>query len=297
MPRAVVHLGLPKTGTTSFQAACRDYADLLAEEGILYPTDDWLTFRDAMQHQALAVRLSEGTPESIDDDVRRLRELAEGYDTLLLSAERFSSLFHIEANHARMAAFRESLNQRFDQVTFVVTIRGDRSILRSTFKTKIDGQGVRNDAPAQIRKDIEGFYRMNRAIAATFGSQLKVLRFEELIADSFPASLLRACVGRELELPDVKRNSSDEKDATRFVLSNVRMLLFHVLGEPTPNTPKVRQALWEFEQGVTIEPEVHHKLREMIDAWVDKEVDAALVDSRDSLEEIYAPLLAPAVRG
>ena len=33
MTAAVVHIGLPKTGTTSFQSACRSQADALADVG------------------------------------------------------------------------------------------------------------------------------------------------------------------------------------------------------------------------------------------------------------------------
>jgi hypothetical protein len=293
MTSAVVHIGLPKTGTTSFQSACRSQADALADAGVLYPLDDWLTFGDALQHQALAVRLSRGTPESIEEDVRQLREQTEGYDALLLSAERMAALLHEPANAPRMKAFRESLNRHFDRVEFVCAIRSDRSILKSTLKTKIDGQGMRADGSAQIRREIAGFYFMNRAIVETFGEQLKVLRFEDLIADRFPRSLFRACVGFDVDLPEERRNASDRKDATRFLLSNIRLLLVQVLGEPTPNTPKVNRATREFEQGIAISPEVHARLREMIDGWIEKEVDAALRDSQESLEAIYAPYLMP----
>lgn len=294
MTAAVVHIGLPKTGTTSFQSACRSQADALADVGVLYPLDDWLTLGDALQHQGLAVRLSRGTPESIETDVRRLRELAEGYETLLLSAERFAALLHEPDNGPRMRAFRESLNRHFDRVEFVCAIRSDRSILKSTLKTKIDGQGMRPDGPAHIRREVQGFYHMNRAIVETFGDQLKVLRFEDLIAEPFPLSLLRACVGIEIDLPDEKRNSSDVKDARRFLMSGIRLLLVQALGEPTPNTPNVRLAAREFEEGITISPEVHRRIRDLLDAWIEKEVDAALLDNQESLAAIYAPYLASA---
>lgn len=262
--------------------------------GILYPCDEWLMYRGATQHQALAVRIARGNLQSIEDDASKLRELSEGFDTLFLSSERFAGDLRSRANAARMATFRDALNRQFDQVEFVVAIRRDRRLLASMLKTKIVGSGMRMDATPFVREEMNGFYVMNRAIVDTLGEQLKVFRFESLVADPFPTSLFRASTGSDFQLSNQKRNASDERDPTLFLMSNVRILMFHVLGEPVLNTPAVTRAMNEIRRGIEVSPEVKAKLRDTLDSWIEKEVDAALADSNETLEDIYAPLLARA---
>lgn len=287
MPAAVVHIGLPKTGTTSFQLACMHGRAALAKHGVLYPTDDWLMFPGAALHQALALRVARGSSESIDEDVVRLRQAAEGYDAVLLSAERFALMLHDSKSIEAMKTFRASLERRFDQVRFVCVIRSDRSILRSALREKIEGHGFPPDGAAFVRKHVEGFYRMNRAVQQTLGGCLSALRFEDLIAQPFPASLLKACVGVDADLPDVKTNASEQKDARRFLMSAVRMMLFNYLGESTAYAPRIDAAYQRILAGLHLDPAVDAELSRMLDEWMDRQLNETLATSADSLDSIY----------
>lgn len=296
MTRAVLHIGLAKTGTSSLQRACFEASQAFASEGILYPTDDWVMDQTSVHHFPLAMRIGDGTRQSIDDDVRKLQELSAGFETLFLSSERFSAEFRAPGKTRRMGFFRDSLNRRFDQVEFVVVIRSDRSLLRSMLKTKIEGFGMRNGRPF-VRQVASELYQINQAIVATLGDQLKVMRFEDLVAEPFPNSLVRACTGRDFALPNLKKNVSADSDPMRFLMSGVRALLFHSLGEPLPNTPTINRALNEIRQGITITPAATAKLRETLHAWIDAEADLALAEIGQSLEEIYTPLMTRPMGG
>lgn len=287
MPAAVVHIGLPKTGTTSFQLACMQGRAELAKQGVLYPTDDWAMFPGAALHQALALRIANGTPESIDEDVARLRQAAEGYRTLLLSAERFAVMLNNPKNVATMQTFRDALERQFDSVEFVCVVRSDRAILRSALREKIEGRGMPADGADYVRSHVAGFYRMNRAVVQALSGRLRVLRFEDLVAKPFPASLLDACTGIGHQLPDLKTNASDQKDARRFLMSAVRMALYNYLGESTPYAPKIDEAYRRVFAGMTLDPTVDEELSRMLDEWMDRQLNETLATNADSLESIY----------
>lgn len=287
MPRAVVHLGLPKTGTTSFQLACMQSRDALAKQGVLYPTDDWAMFPGAALHQALALRVANGTPASIDEDVARLRQAASGYRTMLLSAERFAVMLNNPNNIGAMRTFREALERRFDEVEFVCVVRSDRALLRSALREKIEGRGMPLDGADYVRKHVESFYRMNRAVVEALSGRLRVLRFEDLVAKPFPASLLKACTGIEAGLPDLKTNASEQKDARRFLMSAVRTAVFNALGESTPYAPRVEEAYQRMFAGLRLDRATDEEITRMFDEWSDRQLNEALSTNADSLEAIY----------
>jgi hypothetical protein len=295
MPAAVVHIGLPKTGTTSFQLACMQGRDALAKQGVLYPTDDWAMFPGASLHQALALRVANGTPASIEEDVARLRQAAEGFSTLLLSAERFAVMLNNPKNVAAMQTFREALQRHFGRVQFVCVVRSDRAILKSALREKIEGRGMPSDGADYVRKHVESFYRMNRAVTQALAGSLRALRFEKLIAEPFPASLLRACTGIDAGLPDLKTNASEQKDARRFLMSAVRMALFNVLGESTPYAPRIDAAYQRIFAGLHLDPTIDGEISRMLDEWMDRQLNEALATNADSLDSIYdlTPLVPP----
>jgi hypothetical protein len=286
MTTAIIHLGLPKTGTTSLQVACAKGSEALVERGILYPRDEYLTY-GAIQHQALAVGVGSESIDWIDQTVRRMRQTAEGHPLLFISSERFAALLNNPASYDRMRAFRDALNREFDRVEFVCTIRSERALLTSTIRTKLDGHGMPLDGTAFVQTEVANFYEMNRAIAEIFAGQLRVLRFEELISQPFPTSLLKACTGVDYALPDLKRNTSEDKDARRFLMSNVRMLLFNYTGEPSPHTPKIHEAYRRIFAGIELDPEIDDEITGMLTEWIDVQLDAALQAHPGSLDAIY----------
>lgn len=287
MTTAIIHLGLPKTGTTSFQVACAKGSNqALAGLGVLYPLDEYLTY-GAIQHQALAVGVQTESAEWIDRTVRRMRETAGDYPHLLISSERFAAILNDPATYDRMRTFRDACERAFERVEFVCTIRSERAILTSTIRTKLDGHGMPLDGAAFVRNEVATFFQMNRALAEIFAGRLRVLRFEDLVAHPFPTSLLKACTGVDFALPDLKRNTSEDKDARRFLMSNVRMLLFNYTGEPSPHTPKIHEAYRRIIAGIELDPEIDEEISDMLTEWIDRQVDAALKEHAESLDAIY----------
>ncbi|HEY8066211.1 MAG TPA: hypothetical protein VIF40_16020 [Methylosinus sp.] len=109
--RIIFHIGLEKTGTTSFQRFCFDNRSILAARGILYPTQS-LAFERRNANHAPLVACYIGEGGWVDYDLsrhwRRREDVVASLKsefrraeapTLLLSAEHFSSRFfprHIE---------------------------------------------------------------------------------------------------------------------------------------------------------------------------------------------------------
>src|SRR6476646_70067 len=102
--RIVFHIGLERTGTTSFQLLCSKHSDALLENGVLYPKENLGFTTDLEQHAYLAAcylpEQSQGfcfLPDNITrkDIVESLLEEADRTDaeTVLISSEFFSSRF------------------------------------------------------------------------------------------------------------------------------------------------------------------------------------------------------------
>ena len=85
MLRAVIHAGLHKTATTSFQKCCSGLHNELIEQGIYYPPDHSTNHNNLINNQCLSWVQSvvEGTRSSTGSD-----------GCLLLSAENLEYHFH-----------------------------------------------------------------------------------------------------------------------------------------------------------------------------------------------------------
>lgn len=89
MPKYVVHVGPPKTGSTYLQACLADLRDRLREDGIWYP-DLWLEGKVRNSHSQLAVLLAAPEPPDLREEFRRIN--AEGHRIVVLSCEVFFGL-------------------------------------------------------------------------------------------------------------------------------------------------------------------------------------------------------------
>jgi len=102
--RIVFHIGLEKTGTTSFQRFCTEHRAVLLRHGVLYPTGSLAYARTSRNHKPLAACYFAGHPQDFDFHFPRrgrsaiLRSLRREIDrspapAVLVSAEHFSSRF------------------------------------------------------------------------------------------------------------------------------------------------------------------------------------------------------------
>jgi hypothetical protein len=110
--KIIFHIGLEKTGTTSFQSFCTDNRALLRRESVLYPTNNFGFSKNSHEPlvacyfpknaaSQLVMRSSRRDKAVILRSLNREIERASA-DTILISAEHFSSRF--SATHIRQLA-------------------------------------------------------------------------------------------------------------------------------------------------------------------------------------------------
>jgi hypothetical protein len=111
MPKYVVHIGPPKTGSKYIQSQLYHSRSTLIKYGILYP-DIWWTRPDQVLHDVLAERLQRDTPE-LRHDFDRLN--AAGHRIVVLSCEGFDDL-----SHEKIALLRDLIGDNPVEIIYYV---------------------------------------------------------------------------------------------------------------------------------------------------------------------------------
>jgi hypothetical protein len=284
MTEAIIHIGLHKTGTTSFQIGCSQSAQLLRDHGILYPLDDLSTL-GSNQHQGIVHRLMSG--EDPIDEARRLFQLSGDASKLLLSAEDFSNFFGLGRSKSAAEAFSHELSNQFDKVTYYCVIREDRSIVISTIREMIDIYGIPLNGREWVMNEVSNFYERNIAVKRLLGTQLCALRYEDISKGILTKNLLKAFSDFDLEMPDTRAHVSSNKDFRYILMSNVRTLLYNSLKTETPYTKEVNNAYAKAFNSLSMEADMEKVLSLMFNSWLEDEVDHALRCLDCDLKKIY----------
>ncbi len=141
--KLVFHIGLAKTGTTSFQRFCRDHRRLLRRHGVLYPRRQ---LGRAANHSPLVASYIAHRPEGPTVAMRwvpraqAVRSLAAEIEaspcqTVLVSSEHFST--HFDRSEARDLAEDFA---RFEP-TVVITVREPHGRFLSSYNTHVTAGG------------------------------------------------------------------------------------------------------------------------------------------------------------
>jgi hypothetical protein len=156
--RAVIHIGLTKTGTSSLQQAFDGERDLLARHGISFLLPP--RRRPPVDHQ-LANAVVRNDRAAIAEQWRELEPLIQGARTVLISSENFQS-----AKPEGIAALKEVLDRRLGNPEFAiyVGIRRWADRLASLWQ-----QAVRHGSPVALPT-----YIANQLAAPAHGHLLDV---------------------------------------------------------------------------------------------------------------------------
>jgi hypothetical protein len=246
--RLVLHIGLPKTGTTSIQRALATRRRALAEAGICYPASAGGGVAQMLHRVGLA---SDTTGRRVQENVRSFREsltaeiraLPESIGTVVLSAEQCSLLLR---DAARIGALRDFLVPLFSAVQVVLYLRRQDLHAASLY-----AQGLRRGqlAPPDLNavaSEYEGLYDYAALIGLwqhAFGEGNVTPRIFEpahlmngdVVDDFFTLFGAAACLGEVEARPRANRSMS--LDGQRLILAIGRRL-----GE---QQPKVE---WRFRQ-------------------------------------------------
>lgn len=181
----ILHIGLPKTGTTAIQKYLMDHAQALEDSGILFPTDD--EFFTQWNHVPLAAVLTDPFPSWVNERYRvppesvygRLRERIDRSDAerVVLSSEQFSLA-------QRLGTIRDLLDGFAFRVVFYV--RWQHSFLESWFRQSIVSGGSFRQLTEQDLRDFLTYYEDQldyhsyaEGLAADFGRQQVEVRLFE----------------------------------------------------------------------------------------------------------------------
>lgn len=138
--KIVVHLGMPKAGSTSIQLALK-----AAQQTRLTPNAIWFAPQDdAINDCRLYAMLvnRERAAMRAYCAAKIERAVADGADTVIFSAER---LFTIDDAEQRIAQLGDLLSEWADEVSFVIVVRDMREFLRSYITQMIYNAGVSLD--------------------------------------------------------------------------------------------------------------------------------------------------------
>lgn len=116
----ILHIGFPKTATTSLQLALRANAARLEQAGILYPLVD----SDFKQRYLKAVVSNQQDPRGMDGRLRQLAECISNYPGkhVVLSCEELTNVFMTDfsdASLARLHAFLRTLTPDIRLIAYV----------------------------------------------------------------------------------------------------------------------------------------------------------------------------------
>jgi hypothetical protein len=228
--RAVIHVGPHKTGTTSFQVACRRAYQVLLNEGVLYPlvgpSDEF-----SISHAVVADAIRAGREEDVLLYFEKCKAEASrcGADTVLLSSEEFSSLVW---KVGALAQFDVILSRVFEQHEFVIVLRRIRDSFSSQLRQLVTHFNADLFDQVNLDRKLEAVVLVLDRLLKEASLRTRTVRFEDLRSGNLAWNLLRFCIEDDLrasriELEDVKANSSDQvaKDLFGLITPLFRALI------------------------------------------------------------------------
>ncbi|MFH5774235.1 hypothetical protein ACHFJ0_08265 [Paracoccus sp. NGMCC 1.201697] len=190
MKRAIVHMGMPKTATTSFQNAVYEHRHTLFDRHrILYPavganhtnTLCPMFLPDPRSHISVKM-MGITTPEQAERFVSNCFEKMEaelsigGWDTLVLSAEGLANL-HTGA----LRDLRSWLDGFVDEIEVIYWLRHPVSFTVSVIQQMLKGGETIDDMIDRMLPLSNYQRRLENAIAAFGAEAMRIYRFEDCI--------------------------------------------------------------------------------------------------------------------
>ncbi|MGI0014491.1 MAG: hypothetical protein ACREBU_13775 [Nitrososphaera sp.] len=213
----IFHVGLHKTGTTSFQAALTKAGDTLISGGILYPAPPSGGVFTA-QHADIPLMLIQGRLNEVrayfDGVLEQARTLSNPkIETILFSSEDFSSLYF---DKPAFSALADIANEKFQLFNALLVLRNIVDLTASELRQQIDG-GRLSPRQAMAQDEVlRAFLRTIRKVKflTTHFHAVKVLDYEDARAsghlNNYFAKALFGSQGPNLE--NLRLNVGQERD-------------------------------------------------------------------------------------
>jgi len=149
-PNRVIHIGFPKTGTTTHQNHLFSKHSQIAYLGKPYQSDRFKTEMHNLIMQESTIYQSATLKEYMDKDLLNDNEGLEGNRVLVVSDEIMVSAFKVRDK----GVVAQRIKEVFFPCKILITIRNQLEILKSTY---ISGGRVLNNVPGKYRGRFVGF--------------------------------------------------------------------------------------------------------------------------------------------
>lgn len=222
-----IHIGLHKTGSTSFQRSCEENADLLRDHGLYYP----LSLPNQSfysQHHDIAILVENKDWDGVREVLNWIVDEAQisSAETVLLSSESFSGL--VGKKGSGFKYFEQLLLERFSDLRYYCVFRKAEELLASNFKQQLAHSGVGLLSSKQTIREMLAYSLRNADnLVNALGPRLVKLSFSDLTRDErgYCTALLRSMVPEsEVEISDIHTNTSEDfyADPAQFLTTIVR---------------------------------------------------------------------------
>ena len=236
MVQAFFHVGLHKTGTSSFQEALSAAREALYRQGILYPeAPPGASFPE--QHADIALMLMRGqegpASDYFDAVAAQLDAVAgRGLRYVLFSSEEFSNLCF---NAAAFAALRRIAFRRFRGAKCVLVLRNPMELLSSELRQNLDSgeMSVRDlESDETILNAFLGLAHKVKVLSTQLGPPLVIDYEEARTSGDLNNFFAGKCFGDAAPvLRNLHTNIGTERDARMdFLLSQLRRLVATLKG-------------------------------------------------------------------
>jgi hypothetical protein len=282
----VLHIGLPKTGTTAFQSVCSQHAQELRANGVYYPRDQRWTL-GTHQHQGLVAAFRRADSSQIEELVAHLRVAAENAPIVLVSSESFATFFGDWRTRDKAVRVHSALVEHFSHVRYVCVIRDEAELLRSQFRERVEAVGIQYDGSTLLAKLVNGLYERAEGIREVLSAYLVVPRYAVLGEAGLVPGLFMAATGIPLALPNPTAHETAGKPPALLLMGTVRMLLFNALKEPTPYTQRVNREYSQLARGISVSEDAARRIDELFTDWVTAELSSRWPDIEGRLERVF----------
>jgi hypothetical protein len=235
LPDVIFHMGMHKTGSTSYQVALSRARDELKARGVLYPHSI-----EGAVHPQQHADVAHLVLNLRKDDLRKYllavkaESLNHNYSKIIFSSEDFSSF----GNHKIfLKLFTDIIDEIFPQAVYVFILRNAVDHLSSSLSQRIAGN-VMNVNNYNFGEQASTILMARAASIANIknhlGSKLVFLDYNRLIGDGSLCRTLHAHIdiGSVDLIHEARENVASEKDIINLVTSCLRGILSLSINEP-----------------------------------------------------------------
>jgi len=281
--KLLLHIGLHKTGTTSFQIACSQSREKLQRHGICYPEAPSFTGNTA-QHLLLPSLFRE--PDGCDRFIDILNTAIDFKNTrmVLLSAEDLSTFFsQVECRYDAEAVIK-CFNNNFIDWSVYVVVREGPAMLKSLILQNIESSGYpRNTSLQQIAYEtISYLQNLCQNLKSLFGSRISGIDYNTLIKSYYCSKLLQNISGIDIQLDEVFANSSSRKSLITLLSSDLRSLWSDLLNSKNRYHHDVNIAVNKTISCISIKEEEEIKFLNLLTSKIDLFVNKAVNETQSA---------------